>query len=138
MYNVEDKRGVVMEVNEVSSLALAFVGDAHYSTMVREYLVMKTHDKTNKLQRLSTRYVSAKAQASIMCELLNRQLLTDEEIDIYKRGRNTKSNSVPKNTDVQTYHIATGFEALWGYWYLSKENERLEQIWNVIRTIVEE
>ena len=127
-----------MEVNEVSSLALAFVGDAHYSMKVREYLVMNSHEKTNKLQRLSTRYVSAKAQASIMSELLDRELLTEQEIDIYKRGRNAKSNSVPKNTDVQTYHISTGFEALWGYWYLNGELNRLEQIWNVIRTVVEE
>jgi Uncharacterized protein conserved in bacteria len=127
-----------MDIKEVSSLALAFVGDAHYSTKVREYLVRSTFERPNRLQRLSTRYVSAKAQASIMSELLNRELLTELEMDIYKRGRNAKSNSVPKNTDVQTYHISTGFEALWGYWYLSGEEKRLEQIWNIIKTIVEE
>jgi len=127
-----------MDIKEVSSLALAFVGDAHYSTKVREHLVRNTFERPNRLQRLSTRYVSAKAQASIMSELLNRELLTELEMDIYKRGRNAKSNSVPKNTDVQTYHISTGFEALWGYWYLSGEEKRLEQIWNIIKTIVEE
>ena len=59
-------------------------------------------------------------------------------MDIYKRGRNAKTNNVPKNTDVQTYHMSTGFEALWGYLYLSKNEERLGQLWDIIKTIVGE
>ncbi|MDD6467253.1 MAG: ribonuclease III domain-containing protein [Erysipelotrichaceae bacterium] len=127
-----------MEIKEISSLSLAFVGDAHFSLMVREYLVRKSNAKPQQLQRLSTHYVSAKAQAQLISYLLEQQLLSDEEIEIYKRGRNAKSGNVPKNTDVQTYHMSTGFEALWGYWYLTGQKERLTQIWDVIKTIVGE
>jgi len=127
-----------MNISEIGSLALAFVGDAHYSTKVREYLVLNHTYRPNQLQRVSTKYVSAKSQARIMNHLLENDILTSDEIDIYKRGRNTKSNSVPKNTDVQTYHISTGFETLWGHVYLSGKIERLEQIWEVIKTLVEE
>lgn len=127
-----------MEIKGLSSLSLAFVGDAQFSLMVREYLVRKSNAKPQLLQRLSTHYVSAKAQAQFVSYLLEHELLSEEEVEIYKRGRNAKSGNVPKNTDVQTYHMSTGFEALWGYWYLTEQEERLRQTWDVIRTIVGE
>lgn len=125
-----------MEIKEIGSLSLAFVGDAHYGLLVREYLVRHTHARPQELQRLSTHYVSAKAQAKIVSHLLEEDWLNAEEIEIYKRGRNAKSHTVPKNTDVQTYHMSTGFEALWGYWYLSGQEARLTQIWNEVRTFI--
>lgn len=127
-----------MEVKEMSSLSLAFVGDAHFSLTVREYLVKKSEAKPQQLQKQSTHYVSAKAQASFVSYLLEQNMLSEKELDVYKRGRNAKTNNVPKNTDVQTYHMSTGFEALWGYWYLTGQQERLRQIWDMIKTIVGE
>ncbi|MBR5796081.1 MAG: Mini-ribonuclease 3 [Erysipelotrichaceae bacterium] len=127
-----------MDVKEMSSLSLAFVGDAHFGLTVKEYLVNKSDAKPQQLQKISTHYVSAKAQASFISYFMENEILTEKEMDIYKRGRNAKTNNVPKNTDVQTYHMSTGFEALWGYLYLSKNVERLGQLWDIIKTIVGE
>ena len=63
--------------------------------------------------------------------------LTEKEIEVYKRGRNSKAHKAPKNTDPVTYHKSTGFEALWGYLYVSGQMERLEQLWDYIRTLKE-
>ena len=127
-----------MDVKEMSSLSLAFVGDALFGLTVKEYLVNKSDAKPQQLQKISTHYVSAKAQASFISYFIENEILTEKEMDIYKRGRNAKTNNVPKNTDVQTYHMSTGFEALWGYLYLSKNEERLGQLWDIIKTIVGE
>lgn len=127
-----------MEVKEMSSLSLAFVGDAHFGLTVKEYLVKTSDVKPQQLQKRSTHYVSAKAQACFVSYLIERELLSEQELDLYKRGRNAKTNNVPKNTDVQTYHMSTGFETLWGYWYLTGQKDRLRQIWDIIRTIVGE
>ena len=69
-----------------------------------------------------------------MGRLLESGVLTDEEIEVYRRGRNSKSHKAPRNTDAVAYHVSTGFEALWGYLYLEERVERLEQIWDIIRT----
>ena len=106
-----------MDVKEMSSLSLAFVGDAHFGLTVKEYLVNKSDAKPQQLQKISTHYVSAKAQASFISYFIENEILTEKEMDIYKRGRNAKTNNVPKNTDVQTYHMSTGAFprlALWG------------------------
>ena len=127
-----------MDVKEMSSLSLAFVGDAHFNYVTKEYLVRNSHAKPQQLQRLSTHYLSAKAQASFISYMIENELLSEKELDIYKRGRNAKTNNVPHNTDVQTYHMSTGFEALWGYLVLTEQKERLGQIWDIIKTIVGE
>jgi len=127
-----------MNINEMSGSVLAFIGDAVLSLYVRSYLVEKGFTKPKDLQERSVRYVSAKAQAKFIHRLMDEKTLNEEELGIYKRGRNYKSDSVPKNTDVTTYHSATGYEALWGYWYMREDTARLEQIWNQMRTSVEE
>ena len=122
-------------INKYSSLALAYIGDAHYALVVKEFVINK-EEKIDRIQKLTNRYVSAKAQAAIMAELLNSDILTEEEIEVYKRGRNAHMHRPPKNTDVVTYHMSTGFEALWGYLYLVENGGKLEQIWNKIRTFI--
>lgn len=112
-----------------SGNVLAFIGDAVLSLQVREYLVELGHSKTKRLQELSTDFVSARSQAKFMEKLLSVDVLTDEEMLIYKRGRNAKSQSMAKNADVKDYRIATGFEALWGYLYLEEETVRLNELW---------
>lgn len=113
---------------------LAFIGDAVLSLFVREHLVESGLTRTKELQETSIRYVSAVAQARFVQKLLADNQLSEEEIRIYNRGRNHKSLSKAKNTDIITYRQATGFEALLGYWYLRHETNRLEQIWNQMKT----
>ncbi len=123
---------------ELNGSVLAFMGDAILSLKVRTLLVEQGYTKPKDLQERTVNYVSAKAQAKFVRELLDGKQLDETELRIYKRGRNFKSDSVPKNTDVTTYRSATGYEALWGYWYLTGRNDRLEQIWNQMQTSVQE
>ena len=120
-------------MKEYSSLVLAYIGDAHYALTVKRYLIDQ-EVKVDALQRAASRFVSARSQAAIMEHLLESNVLTEEETEIYKRGRNSKSHKAPRNTDAVTYHVSTGFEALWGWLYLEGRTERLEQIWDIIRT----
>lgn len=115
-------------VESLNGLTLAYVGDAIYEIYVREYLVKSGVVKPNNLHRLATQYVSAKAQAMLMQLMLNENVLTEKELDVYKRGRNTKSATSAKNTDILTYRVATGFEAVMGYLHLDNQKERLEDL----------
>ena len=109
-----------------NGLALAYIGDAVYELKVREYLVDKGLYIVNNLHHEAIKYTSANSQALILDELLSN--LTDDEVDIYKRGRNASSTHKPKNASLSVYRKATGFEALIGYLYLIKNNERLDFI----------
>ncbi len=126
-----------MNTNELSGGTLAYLGDAIWSLYVRSYLVEKGLKRPDDLQKKSIEFVSAKAQAGIFVALLEKNFFTNDEIEIYKRGRNYKSSTTPKNTDIQIYRISTGFEALIGYWYLEKMNDRIEQLWDRVKTIME-
>lgn len=117
-----------LDVKQLNSLALAYMGDAVYEVYVREHLLQNGKVRPNNLHREATKYVSAKAQSMIIHHLLDHQLLSDEEVAVVMRGRNAKSGTVPKNTDVQTYRYGTAFEALFGYLYLLKRVERLEEL----------
>ncbi len=126
-----------MNTKELSGGTLAYLGDAIWSLYVRSYLIEKGLKKPDDLQKKSVEFVSAKAQAGIFVSLLEKNFFTNDEIEIYKRGRNYKSNSSPKNTDIQIYRISTGFEALIGYWYVEKNEERIKQLWEVVKTMME-
>lgn len=117
-----------LDVKQLKSLALAYMGDAVYELYVRNYLVQSGQVKPNELHQKAITFVAGKAQAAIILSWLDTNYLTDEEIAVYRRGRNAKSNSVPKNTDVQTYRQSTGFEALIGYHYLLKNEDRLNEL----------
>lgn len=127
-----------LDVKQLNSLALAYMGDAIYEVYVREHLLQTGIVKPHFLQRASTRFVSAKAQAEICHYLLDEELLSGEEKAVVMRGRNAKSGTVPKNTDVQTYRYGTAFEALIGYLYLLKKTERLEEIIELSFKLVKE
>ncbi len=124
-----------MNVNEIDSKALAYVGDAIYELYIREYIVNSSREQVSKMHRKTVKYVSAKAQAKIIENIMEE--LTEKEIDIFKRGRNAVANTIPKNTDVVTYKIATGFESLVGYLYMAKENDRLQYLINKSIEIIE-
>lgn len=116
-----------IDLQVVSMQTLAFIGDAVYNVYVRCYLAANSTEKTGKLHRKSINFVSAKAQSKTI-DMLVENMLTEEEIAIYKRGRNTNINSVSKNVDVVEYKKATGFETLIGYLYLKKDKKRLDEI----------
>lgn len=114
------------ELKLISPLTWAYVGDAVYELYIRNYLINNTNLKPHKLHIETIKYVKAKAQA----EILNRiePILTEEEKDVVRRGRNTQTHSAPKNADPADYMYATAFEALIGYLYLTKQEERLQEI----------
>lgn len=117
-----------MDVKQLNALALAYMGDAVYEQAIREHLLRSGRVKPNILHREATRYVSAKSQAGILQEMLATDFLTEEEQAVMRRGRNAKSGSVPKNTDVGTYKSSSGYEAVLGYLYLLDKAERVEQL----------
>ena len=116
----------IEDVNQMSPLVWAYLGDAVYEKYIREYLVLNTKFKPHKLHVEATKFVKASAQADILKEL--EEALTEEEQDIVRRTRNTQNHHLPKNASVQEYMYATAFEGLIGYLYLTKQEKRLEEI----------
>ena len=117
---------------EKNIITLAYLGDAVYELYIREKLVNKNIYKTNDIQKEAIKYVSSKSQARILNEIIDKNILTSSEMSIVMRGRNYKRSIHPKNTDIITYKLSTGFEALIGYLYDNKEFERLCEILNYI------
>jgi len=118
----------VTDVNLINGIALAFEGDAVYSMYIRRHLIFQGLTKPNQLHREATKYVSAKAQANLISLMLEEGILTEKEEDIYKRGRNANSHTKAKNTDIVTYRMSTGFEAVMGYLHMTEAIERLEEL----------
>lgn len=128
----------LIDINQMNALALAYMGDAVLEVRVREHLLLSGRMKPNTLHHEATKYVSAKAQSMIVHRMIEERFLTDEELAIFKRGRNAKSGTIPKNTDVQTYRNSSGFEAVLGSLYLMKQYERVNKIIDYAIEIVEE
>jgi len=121
-----------MDVNLINVITLAYLGDAIYEVYVREYLINNGIAKVEELQKEAIKYVSAKSQAKILSCLIDNNLLNDMELDIVKRGRNYKRTSHPKNTDIITYKMSSGFEAMIGYLYMNNNKDRIDEIMNYI------
>lgn len=116
----------IQEVNQLSPLTWAYVGYGVYELYIRTYLTNTTKLKPHNLHMESIKYVKAGAQADILNKL--DEMLTDEEKEIVRRGRNTKNYHTAKNATTQEYMYSTAFEALIGYLYLTKQDERLIEI----------
>ena len=116
----------VAEVNTMSPLTWAYVGDGVFELFIRTHLINATKLKPHKLHIEAIKYVKADAQAKILNEI--KEKLTDEEKDIVRRGRNAENHHLPKNATVEEYSYSTAFEALIGYLYLTKQDERLKEI----------
>ena len=121
-----------MNVDLINVITLAYLGDSIYEVYVREYLINEGIAKVEDLQKEAVKYVSAKSQCKILEYLINNNMLTEEEMDVVKRGRNYKRASHPKNTDIITYKMSSGFEAMIGYLYLNNNKDRLDEIMNYI------
>ncbi len=117
-----------VEVNLMSPLTWAYVGDSVYELFIRTHLVETTKLKPHKLHIETIKYVKAQAQAKILEDLQN--ILTDKEKEIIRRTRNTENHHLPKNADPADYMYATAFEGLIGYLYLTDQKERLNEILN--------
>lgn len=117
------------EAEQYSPLVLAYMGDAVYELYVRRMLVKKANMQVNKLHKSAVQIVKAEAQCEAFRKIENE--LTEKEMAVFKRGRNTKS-SVPKHSSVAEYRTATGLEALIGYIYLTGDINRLDYIMNLI------
>jgi ribonuclease-3 family protein len=111
---------------QLNPLVLAYIGDAVFEVFVRQYVISQTNHRPNHLHYQSTRFVSAKAQAKALQRILPE--LTEEEQDVVKRGRNAKSGSSPRNTDILDYRHSTAFECLVGYLYYKQDYVRLRRL----------
>lgn len=120
------------EVNpkQLSPLNLAFIGDCIYEILVRETLVKDANRPVNDLHRESVKYVSAKAQTEAYSKI--KDVLTEEETAVFKRGRNAKVGHSPKSATEGEYHCATGMEALFGYLYLTDNIDRIKELFSII------
>lgn len=122
----------------LNPLSLAYVGDAVLDQHVRTYIILKLQSKPNRLHQEAKRFVSAKSQTITLEALIETKWFTEEETDILKRGRNAKSYTKAKNTDVQTYRKSSALEAVIGFLYLEGQTERLHTLLDQIVKLVEE
>ena len=114
------------QIRSISSIGLAHLGDGVYEVMVRSWLVLHGKAKARDLHRATVQYVAAPAQAERFERIQPR--LTDEEADVFRRGRNTAPHSIPKAASRAQYQTATGLEALFGWLYLQGRTERLNEL----------
>ena len=112
-----------MDLKTYSPLTLAYIGDAAYELVIRSLVVEQGNAPVNKLHKRSSRLVKAQAQAEAAVKLLD--VFTEEELAVYKRGRNARSHTMAKNAEMTDYRMATGFEAVMGYLHLKQDYERM-------------
>ena len=121
-----------MNANEMSAAALAYLGDSVIELLVREKLVSDGFSDSGNLNRESLKYVKAGAQAAAMRKIL--PLLTEEEEQTFKRGRNMSGGNVPKSATMSEYRTATGMEVLFGYLHVTGNNERIKELFQAAYT----
>lgn len=118
------------EIRAISNLGLAHVGDGVFELMVRSWLCLHGKATNRGLHKATVKYVSAPAQAKAAEKIL--PLLTQEEADVFRRGRNTSPHTVPKAASREEYQAATAVEALFGYLWLKGETERLNELFEIM------
>ena len=121
------------DVNKISMLGLAHIGDSVYELLTRTMLCRQGHSSVIELHKLTVSYVNAPAQAAAAEKIL--PLLNEKESAVYRRGRNTKVNSVPHHASINQYHAATGVEALFGWLYLQGQTERITELFAAIMEV---
>lgn len=126
-----------MEPHLLNGLTLAYIGDSYYELYIRMYLVKKNLTKVDNLHKNAIHYTKGESQAKIINELIEKEFLTEEEISIYKRGRNCKNNQNRKNISIELHNKSSGFEAIIGYLYMLENNQRLNEILEYAVNIVE-
>ena len=114
------------DAKQYSPLTLAYIGDAVFEVIVRTILVERGNAPVNVLHKQASKLVKAEAQADAYHRI--KELLTEEEMSVFRRGRNAKSYTSAKNATIGDYRVATGYEALFGYWYLTGQTERMLEV----------
>ncbi len=117
------------DINRISSLALAHVGDAVYELLVRSWLCKKEPGRVSDIHARTVEYVNASAQADAAERIIDA--LSEQERSVFKRGRNAKVNSVPHNSTIAEYHYSTGLETLFGWLYLNGDEKRIEELFHL-------
>lgn len=117
---------------QYSPLTLAFMGDAVYEQLVRKKLILSANRPANMLHKLTIQRVCAEYQAAAVNMLIEKNLLTKDEQDILKRGRNAGGISAPKHSTVAQYRSATGLECLFGFLYLTGQDQRIDEIFEAV------
>lgn len=120
------EKSVTVDITSYSPLVLAYIGDGVYELVIRTMVVEQGNTQVNKMHKKTTSLVKAETQARMMRELT--ELLSAEELAVYKRGRNAKAVTMAKHATMADYRTATGFEALMGYLYLTKQNDRMMEL----------
>ncbi len=115
---------------------LAYIGDSVYELMARKYSLEKGHRKLHDIHQSTISLVNASSQANFLAEI--KDSLTENEKNIVRRGKNTRTGNVPNNAEIMAYRMSTGFEALIGYLHLSNQQDRLDEIWDMIVMFLEE
>lgn len=115
-----------VDLKTYSPLTLAYIGDAAYELVIRSIVVERGNAPVNKLHRRSSQLVKANAQAEAAIRLMD--VFTEEELAVYKRGRNCRSHTMAKNADMTDYRMATGFEAVMGYLHLKQDYRRMLEL----------
>ena len=118
--------------------SLAYLGDAIYELRIRQHLLNKGIQDVNKLHKEAIKYTSGEAQAKIILYFLAKEILTEEEVRYYKRGRNSSHSKNRRNIKVADYKMATGFESLIGYLSLSDQDKRINELLNIAIEFIEE
>lgn len=126
------------EIDRMSPLTWAYVGDSVYETYIRIYLSNNTNLNPHNMHVLSIKYVKAENQAMILNEMVENKFLAEDEIEIAKRGRNTQNHHIPKHASIKDYSLSTAFEALIGYLYLTHKEPRVKEIINKSIEIINE
>ncbi len=115
-----------VDIKTYSPLTLAYIGDAAYELVIRSLVVERGNAPVNKLHKRSSQLVKAKTQAEAALKL--QEVFTEEELAVYKRGRNTRSHTMAKNAEMVDYRMATGFEAVMGYLHLKQDYSRMLEL----------
>lgn len=129
MIELINRKKEIADVNTMSPLTWAYIGDGVYELFIRTHLINTTRLKPHMLHIEAIKYVKADAQVKILNKIYEE--LTEEEKDIVRRGRNAENHHLPKNSTVEEYRYSTAFEALIGYLYLIKQDQRLKEILNM-------
>lgn len=125
------------EAKSYSSLTLAFLGDSVFEILVREKIILNGDMKIDKLHAIKVEIVCAKFQAKAIRYILENNMLSEEELSVFKRGKNSKCHA-PKSTDIIDYRLATGLECLFGYLYLIGNQKRIEELFSIVWNIYKE
>lgn len=125
-----DKKLAAVDLKELNGVTLAFIGDSVYELMVRSSVLSKNHGRVQELHQKTVAFSNASFQAAAAKRLQPK--LSEEELSVFKRGRNSHPGHTPKNKSQADYHLATGLEALFGWLYITNKTERLSQLFEFI------